>query len=225
VFSGVGYAIFHAMLNNLGLLPGLLVAILFWTIFSATHHYFCWLELRTMVATGNFEDYRNSGLSNEDIAMGLIQPAEVSKLLAILFLFAFWIYGNAVNPQRDFGVPMAIFYAVLAFLIIRRMVGDPYLLLPDAASYFRTHSPLALIMIGWSMFIPVAIFCTILMAALYGLIHAGLRDATLIIAAYLIAIFLSRFPNRWINKYRVRRFYARYDNFSHLFDEFVEKAR
>lgn len=196
--------------------------ILFWFLISAVQRWFCWMELRALAETGTLHDYINSGLTRADVAMGIIYPARIAETLSILLILVTSLF------EGGDGVMMAI----LIFCIFNRVMSlrePPFVFLPDAETYLRHRNPLSLVVISVAVAVPLIAWFVVLFGAIFGLSFLlpalGMKPGpnTVFVAAFLITMVVSGLFDRFWHRWRLRRFYRRFENFDEMFDRFVEE--
>ncbi|MCB2155034.1 hypothetical protein KQI84_09115 [bacterium] len=224
VFTAIALSVYESILKlPTGLIPLLGFVILFWTIIMAIQRFFCWFEFSSLAATGTLDDYLNSGLSRADVALGIIYPAVLAEYLAVGGIIAYWAISNHTDAI------MLGFYALIAYLILRRLWDSPFVFLPDVESYLRKRNPLTLYFVGLAVLVPQTIWFTMFFGIFFGTdIAFGLFGVPMpvrkytVIFAFAITYFLSTWPMRWWQMWRIRRFYSRYHSFDELFDTYIE---
>ena len=218
--------VFEYVLATVGHLMVVMVSgALFWTLVHSFQHFFCWLELRTLTATGNLQEYLASGMTRADVAMGLIYPAKVADQIAVLMLVGYFLYGLLMGGGST--VVMAVLGVVLV-LALKGLFEQPFLFLPDVENYLRKRNPLALYFIVLSQFVPLLIWFTIFYGLLFGSLFvmavAGMAASgdMAFLVAFVGAYVLAKWPREAFWSWQLKRFYGRYESFEDLFDRYFE---
>jgi hypothetical protein len=221
-FSAVAILCYEGLLRILPVVwPIFFLAVLFWFLIYAVQRYFCWFELKTLAATGTLGDYLNSGLTRDDVLIGVIFPEVLARRLAAL-LVILWFLVSTGNDRGE-----QIFLIVLALLCVVALVRSPELFLPDVEDYFRKRNVLALFFVSFSTLVPLLIWFALYWAFFFGLVLSPLpitgRNASY--AAFALTYFTSRFPIGWWQTWRLKRFYRRQRSTGDLLDGFLGDGR
>ncbi|MCC6545701.1 hypothetical protein IT570_00925 [Candidatus Sumerlaeota bacterium] len=215
------FRVAESILNLSYIFYGLSAALL-WTLLYAVQHYLCWAELMSMASTGTLADYYNSGLTRTDVAMGIIYPAKVSENIAAILIIGYFI----LTADKTQQIILMLLVAILIMRVIA-LFSPPLLFLPDAENYLRKRNPVALFLISFSIFVPMLVWFTIYFALFRVAAFVGvmmkLRDFQVIsVGAFIATMYLSGWPTRKFQQWRLDRFYKRQGSFDELFERYVE---
>jgi hypothetical protein len=222
VAIGLYQAVMHLLSIHLFFI--MMSAVILWTMIHSIQHYLCWGELTTMAATGNLEDYLNSGLSPADVTMGVIYPACISETISSILILAWFLFTMDTHYHY-----LQTLLVVVIIMKVMELVRAPMLFLPDVENYLHQRNPVALYFIGFSIFVPILCWFAIVYAASWiyttGCILTGTRiDAqTPVLFSFLIAFILVRWPVRWFGQWRLNRFYKRHSGLDELIERYLEQ--
>lgn len=199
------------------------LAVVFWFLIQAMQRYFCWMELSALARTGTLDDYLNTGLKREDVAIGVIYPAVIAEIMAVTLVL---VYFMTTTENRTIQIVLLVF----AIMSVMRLFHQPFLFMPDLESYLRKRNPLSLFFISISVLVPLVIWFAIFFGAFYAFLFiAPLAGFTVTFEmAYIVPLaftyIVSRYPIRWWEGWRLRRFYQRYSCFDELFEKYIEQG-
>ncbi|MBX3730288.1 MAG: hypothetical protein KF858_14000 [Candidatus Sumerlaeia bacterium] len=203
--------------------PVIAGALVFWFLIHAMQRVFCWIELSSLTATGTLDDYLNSGMTRADVAIGVIYPAEISERVAVAAVLLWFLLSTDSTTIR---VVLVLFMAIHLMALFR----PPFLYLPDAESYLRKRNPLTLAFVALAVVVPLAIWFGLYFGLLFGiaigssLLGLALGTDNVFLLSILGTWFLSRWPLRWWQTWRLKRFYSRYGSLDDLFERYIEQG-
>jgi len=224
LLTALALAIFEwATRQSFAIWPTIVFGVVFWFLIKAMQRYFCWMELTGLARTGTLEDYLNSGLTRADVAIGVVYPAVVAETVAIAGVMTWFLI---TEDSRLLQTALAVFL----FLTVLSLRHPPFVFHPDLEAYMRKRNPISLFFIGFAVAVPLIIWFAIVIPVTFGLFYAngafkwGLKGDMVTLAGWLAGWFLHRWPVRWYETWRLKRFYRRYRSFDDLFEKYIEQG-